>query len=203
VQKKERLKLYRSTLKEIQGREDAFAIFEVKKPRKIIQFATIGKKDFLADIPEYYLSEKYIKKLPKGFVRWKDADLVTYEKDCSLDEAVELTEYYFRKIMSFPENYNVSVEFHKGEEKCDLCGKTIKDRDLPDPPELFIDEARQLGIPKKRIKEIIQQCIELLDRADFGTAEEYEEAIKLTKKEGPIFPTICLKCLKKLRRIQK
>jgi hypothetical protein len=200
MKREERLKLYRSTLKQIEGKEGAFAIFTNETQGKFIQFATHdGKEGFIADIPDIQLSKEEIARIPKDFEENPQDQWTTYDRDCDLDEAVELTEYFFREVCSLPYDYEVTVKVDKGEIECDLCGKTIRNQNVITPPAIYLDEARKLGLTETKIRKLVEWHISLIKEGDVVPESELGDAIKFTKEEGPIFPILCRQCMKKLR----
>jgi len=204
MKQEERLHRYVSTLKQIEGREGAFAIFTHEPSGKFVQLASLHKKGgFIIDIPVIkenpQLSKKEISKIPGDFEKRSEKGCMAYNKRFdSLDDAVKFIEYFFREICSLPENCPIKVESHKGETKCDLYGKTVKEKNIK-IVETPLNEARKIGIPKNRIEKLIEDHICFAKEKSNLSDDELEDEIKIIKERGAIFPALCLKCKKKLK----
>ena len=188
--KRERCKLYRSKLNEIRGKKDTSVTFFNKETEMALVIgAREGEDKFIANYPRHQTRDQdFILEtdFPRFFEKYEHA----FNWGCGLEEAINLTEDFFREVCSLPEDYTVTVTVTAGKVECFICGEKCPLSEMEDNfIEIYPDEARKLGVPEEKISE------------ERRFAEEAFEAAR--PKDSPLFPPICSKCIKKLRIIRK
>lgn len=128
----------------------------------------------------------------------KSAKNYSLRKICALTEAVGLTDRFFRKVCLLPEDYEVEVESHRGIEKCDFCGGTV--RGVIEPPEISIEKARELGVEESRIQELVEKRVHFTRKTLPQEPKWVIDALcSAIRRYGPVFPAVCSECAKRLK----
>lgn len=197
----------RENLKNIQGRDGAFAIITEADTGHFINFGTLDDGQLYLDIPVNN-SE------PNSFEIGELTDVIsgleerevsagrTLNKHCTVDEAADATVAFLEEVCGVTESDGIEIDVHLGEVSCPACGETVEDSETK-VTELYLDEARELEVEEDVIQEAIGYAEDEI-RGSIGgeelgldenhSDEEYEEAVRDAAEQGPIFVPLCKNC---------
>ena len=110
MDKNKRFRIFKKSLSLIEESEYGFVIFTTFVDDKFIQFATNKNDSFRLDLPLLAPCQPSVEEVKNYLNLQKKPEEDYFFKNCTREEAVKLTEKYFRKVCNFDEDYIIEIE---------------------------------------------------------------------------------------------